>query len=125
MTLKRYNLDQIMGDIVNALLRAQEDLENTIGLYGEACDAVAECERIYRQTRGDTTRALRAEGMPVTLILDIAKGDTAGLKADVIKAEGRRKRYQMMVNAIEHRLNTLKFIARRTDALADQYMGEG
>lgn len=125
MSLKRYNLAQVNADLDNALLRAQEDLENTIGLYGEATDAVAECERLYRQTRGDTTRALRAEGMPATLINEIAKGGTSGLKAEVIKAEGTRKRYQMMVSAIEHRINTLKFIGRRTDAVADQYMGDG
>jgi hypothetical protein len=58
--------------------------------------------------------------MPVTLILDVSKGMTASLKTESLKAESRVKKAQHTIRAIEHRINSVKFIGRRTNENAER-----
>lgn len=123
--MKRFNLAQVNAELDNMLLRAQCDLEDVIEAFGEAVDEHAEAEARYRKTRGDTVRRLREEGIAATLIGDIVKGATAELKAESLRAEGLKAKCKLMAAAIELRINSLKFVGKRTDALADNQMGEG
>ena len=117
---KEYDLGQINSQAHNLLGRAQTDLSTAIEAYGLASDEFAECEQRLRKARETAITRLREEKMPVTLILDIVKGMTSELKRDSMKAEGRIKKASHMIRAIEHRINSVKFLGRRIDDAANR-----
>jgi len=114
----KFDLGVINSNAHNLLARAQTDLSAAIEAYGLATDEYAEAETRLRVARADTIKTLRDQGMAATLILDLAKGATASFKEEAIKAEGRIKKASHMIRAIEHRINSVKFIGRRTDEAA-------
>jgi len=116
--MKNYDISQINSNAHNFLAQAQADLEVAIEAYGQATDEYAEAETRLRVARADTIKTLRSQGMAATLILDLAKGATATFKEEAIKAEGRIKKASHLIRSIEHRINSVKFIGRRTDEAA-------
>jgi len=116
--MKNYDISQINSNAHNFLAQAQADLEVAIEAYGQATDEYAEAETRLRVARADTIKTLRSQGMAATLILDLAKGATATFKEEAIKAEGRIKKSSHLIRSIEHRINSVKFIGRRTDEAA-------
>jgi len=121
----RWNLEIVMAETPQALLRAQRKLEELIELYGLASDAHAEAEAQYRAAVGEATKRLRDEKNPATLVLTLAKSECAPLKEAVMKAEGERKRVEKLTRAIELRINTFKFIGRGIDTHINNQPGNG
>jgi hypothetical protein len=115
-----YDLATINSNAHNFLARAQDDLHTAIEAYGQASDEFADAEQRLREAREAAIRRLREEKMPVTLILDVSKGMTASLKTESLKAEARVKKAQHTIRAIEHRINSVKFIGRRTNENAER-----
>lgn len=112
---KTYDLPTIQGNIEQMLLRALESHEEAITAYGLANDAYADDMMAYRQAVAVVTKRLKAEGEKVTIIGDLVRGETAELKAAVLKSEGQMKRCKMLVLALEERIQAIKFIGRRLE----------
>lgn len=122
MGKKQYDLGKLNSDMNNALLRAQAELEETIQWFGQAADAYADANAAYDKAKGIAYRALREQGKS-GIDSDIeAKEIVCSDRARLDKADGLKKKFQHKIGACTERLQTLKFIAKRTDALADGYM---
>lgn len=122
MGRKQYNLPLLNSDMDNALLRAQAELEEAIELFGEAADAYADANAAYDKARGIAYRALREQGKGAGDADIEAKEIICADRGRLDKADGLKKKFQHKIGAITERLQSLKFIARRTDKLADGYM---
>lgn len=117
--MREYSLDQINSNAHNFLANAQEDLEKAIAAFALASDEHAEAETRLRIAREEATLMLRDQGNPVGLIDTLVRGKaTAYLKEESMKAEGRVKHAQHLIRSIENRINSVKFIGRRTDEAA-------
>jgi hypothetical protein len=117
--MKNYDIRTINSNAHNFLAQAQEDLESAIAAFAKASDDHAEAEMRLRIAREDAILMLKEQKMPATLILDLSKGKaTASLKAESMKAESRVKHAQHLIRSIENRINSVKFIGRRTDEAA-------
>lgn len=119
---KRYNLALLNADMDNALLRAQEELEEAIELFGEAADAYSDANAAYDKAKGIAYRALREQGKGSAESDIEAKEVVCEDRRRLDRADGLKKKYQHKIAACTERLQSLKFIARRTDALAHTYM---
>jgi len=113
--MEKYNLPNIQANIEQMLLRACEDHEKAIIAYGQASDIYADDFMAYRKAKAEVVKRLKAEGEKVTIISDIANGETAQLKGEMLKSEGQKKKCSMMVSALELRNNAIKFIGNRLD----------
>jgi len=117
---RQWNLAKINAQADQILLRTQTKLEETIDLtaqaYGEYADAVA----LYRQQKAETIKELLDRKTAATVSGEIASGACANLKADMMRAEGQWQRARNLCRALEERLQTIKFIARRVDVCADR-----
>lgn len=119
---KQYNLALLNADMDNALLRAQDELEQAIENFGKAADAFAEANAAYDKARGLAYRTLREQGKGSAESDIEAKELVSADRERLDKADGLKKKFQHRIGACTERLQTLKFIARRTDALAHSYM---
>lgn len=72
----------------------------------------AETEKVYRMELAKEIMALKANGMSVTLIPDIARGTVADLKFERDLAEGQYKAAIESMEAIKSRLSALQSILR-------------
>jgi hypothetical protein len=113
--MKKYDLGTIQSNIEQMLLRACEEHENAIIAYGEASDVYSDCFIAYRKKKSEVTKRLKKEGEKVTIIKDLANGETLELKGELLKAEGQMTKCKMIVNALENRINAVKFIGKRLD----------
>ena len=112
---KKYDLATIQSNIESMLLRALQEHEEWIKAYGEASDNYSETMVRYRKAKSDVVARLKGKGEKVTIIESLAQGETIDLKGEVIKAEGYMKKCQMYVNALQERIQTIKFIGKRID----------
>ena len=113
--MENYNLAKIQANIEQMLLRACQEHEKAIIAYGEANSIYSEDFVNYRQAKASVTKRLKAEGEKVTIIADLANGETIELKGKLLKSEGQMKKCAMMVKALEERINAVKYIGRRLD----------
>jgi hypothetical protein len=120
------DLAKINSNAHRLLARAQEDMHAAIEAFGQAADEHAEAECLYREALADATKALREaeKQMPATDREKLARGTTARLKKESMAAADRKKKAQYLIMSIEHRMNNVKYIGRRTDAMADNYQGD-
>jgi hypothetical protein len=115
--MKQYNLQNIYANIDNMLFEAQETLEKAIEAYGIANDDYGNKFTEYRKERAVIVRRLKSEGKQVGVIKDMTDGETANLKGELLKAEGRMKKCKMYVDAYTERVQAIKFVGRKTDTL--------
>ena len=113
--MNTYDLGTIQANIEQMLLRACEEQEKAIIAYGQANEIYADDFVNYRTAKADVTKRLKAEGEKVTIIADLANGETVELKGKQLKSEGQMKKCQMMVKALEERINAIKYIGKRLD----------
>ena len=118
--MKEYDLGVINANVENMLIQAQQGLEKAIQEYGEAVDVYGDSIVTYRKAKAEAVRRLKANGTAVTIIQDLAAGEVAEHKAEMVKAEGKMKRIRMLVDAYIERINGIKYIGRRTDDLANK-----
>lgn len=72
----------------------------------------AETEREYRLALSQRITTLKAEGMSVTLISDVARGDVADLKFNRDLAEGKYKASMQALEALKAQVNALQTISK-------------
>ena len=87
--------------------------------YGMACDIYADAFIKYRGKKAERTKYYKEKEERVTIIADMVQGDTLEEKKELLMAEGKKKTCEKWVMAYENRVNTFKFIGRKTDKLAN------
>lgn len=120
MADKQWNLACINSNADQMLLRTQTKLEETIELTSEAYGVFSDKTAIYRKQKAETIKELIERKTAATVSSDIANGACADLKSEMMKAEGRWHRARSLCRALEERLQTIKFIARRIDTCANR-----
>jgi len=113
--MKHYDLASIQASIEEMLLRACQSHEDAIIAYGQANEVYADDFVNYRQAKAAVTQRLKSQGEKVTIIADLANGETVEIKGKLLKSEGQMKKCQMMVKAYEERINAIKYIGKRLD----------
>lgn len=73
----------------------------------------AETERDYRKALAIEILRLKSDGMPATLILDVARGNLADLKFERDMAEEMYKSARDRLDALEAEMNGLQSIFKR------------
>lgn len=74
-------------------------------------------ERTYRMNLSQEILKLRAEGVPATLINDLARGNCADMKFQRDLAEGQYKAAIEAMEALKSQLSALQTIAKYQDAV--------
>ena len=90
---------------MNELTRSLAEGIDELRLLGRR---YAEAERTYRVEKAKAIRTLRAEGVPVTIILDLAGGHTAQWRFDRDTAEIMWKTQQEHINGLKLRIKILE-----------------
>ncbi|MDN4609147.1 hypothetical protein [Sporosarcina highlanderae] len=75
-------------------------------------DEAARAEYAYREALSKEHLILKTEGMPVTIIGDISRGNVAGLKFERDKAANRFRSGFSAMDAIKVEINALQSILR-------------
>jgi hypothetical protein len=75
--------------ITTEMIRVNKRLEQSSGALYKLATAKAEAERDYRKSLAQEILILRSNGLPVTLITDVAKGNLSDLlfKRDATEAQ--------------------------------------
>ena len=115
------DLVKVYANIDQSLLNSSANLESAIAAFGAAAAEAAGLTIEYRKEKARIFSKLHKEKIPATIIKEITAGETADLKGDVLKAEAKKKECQMWINAFEHRINTLKFIGKKTAPMTGDY----
>ena len=123
MTKRQYNPAQVNSEANNMLLRAQVELEDAHGCYAEAADLHTDAETAYIKEYGAARRRLREAGHAVGELKGLAMEETVALHDAMQRALNRKKRFERLIDIIMERINTIKFIARRTDVMAERFDG--
>jgi hypothetical protein len=118
---KQIDLVKVYANLDQTLINASANLESAIGAYAEFADLHATATIKYKQAKAEVYKRLNEEKKPVTLIKELAGGETANLKGELLKLEAKKNECKMLINAFEHRINTLKFIGKKTAPLAGDY----
>ena len=112
------DLVKVYANIDQSLVNACACLEKAIQAYGVASDTYADAVVIYRKEKACKFKKLKDDKVPATLIKEMVAGETADLKGEVLTCEAQKKQCQMYISLFEHRINTLKFIGKKTAPIA-------
>ena len=107
-----YDLSKLYSQIDQKLMDSQVELEGAIKAYGQACDVYADAFVAYRTAKAEAIKRLKGEGAAISIAVELAQGETAQLKGELLKAEGNRRRVEKMIDAYELRINSFKFIGK-------------
>ena len=98
--------------VIDELHAAYKRLDNAGGpLFKLACEK-AENERLYRQALAHEIMRLREEGMPATLISDVARGNKADERHMRDLAEIKYKSACELLRSIETQISALQTIIK-------------
>ena len=100
------------------LIKAQKLLDSYIEDFGVKSDHEAEMLKVYREKRAEVVRASREMSIQITLITDIAKGESALEKANYMKAVSERKKVQYKIESIKERIYTIRHLNRGIEGKA-------
>jgi len=114
----QWNLAVFNGNADQMLINTQLQLEETIELTARAYAEYAEHTAHYRKLKADMITAELNAGTPATVARETAAGACADAKADMMKAEGQWQRAKALSYALQEKLQTIKYIARRVDSAA-------
>lgn len=97
---------------VEQLRKATERLSEATKEVFRLASQRAEAERVYRMELQKEIMRLRAEGMPATLIVDVAKGKTADLKFERDKAREMHRSAMHSIQALQVEIQSWQSILR-------------
>ena len=80
-------------------------------------DEKAETERVYRLRLTQEILTLKAEGMPATLISDVARGNVSDLRFQRDAAEARYKAAIESLGALKSQLSALQSILKYQESM--------
>nr|WP_150959325.1 hypothetical protein [Aneurinibacillus sp. XH2] len=106
-----------LTDIAKEMYETSKRLDQASRVLYKMAKERAETERIYRMRLAQEMLSLKAEGMSVTLIPDIARGNVAELKFKRDVAEGQYKAAIESLEALKSRLSALQSIFRHQEAI--------
>ena len=110
-------LTNFYAKIPEKLVEAQGKLEESIKSFGTASELYTETFIEYRKLKGEVVKRLKGEGVQVSIIAEIAQGETAEAKGKMLNAEAQKKKTIMLYDAYRERLFTLRSMNRSTEAL--------
>ena len=96
-----------MNDLVNEIRNKCELLDKAVNQFGKRGRAAAEAERNYRILFAKEILKLKSEGLPATLIPDIAKGNTADAKFERDTADVTYQSAKEAINALKIEIEVL------------------
>ncbi|WP_010276520.1 hypothetical protein [Paenibacillus senegalensis] len=99
-------------NITQEMYETSQRLDQASRVIHKMARVKAETERVYRMKLAQEMMTLKAEGMSVTLIADIARGNVSDLKFERDLAEGQYKAAIESMEAIKSRLSALQSILR-------------
>ena len=105
-----------------SLQKAQIQMEKAIEAYGEACDLRAAAEEAYRKNRATAMIRLKKQGIAVSMLDKLAEGEVADQKAECLKLDGYKEHARMRIEAFKERINSIKWLGRKSEELADGYL---
>jgi len=105
------------GNVPEHLFNAQKLLEAYTEEFGAMSDIEAEMLRKYRVNRSLCVKKARENkvSIPVTLIGDIVKGETAIDKEEHLKAKSATKKVQYKIEAIKERIYSIRHLSKNID----------
>lgn len=98
--------------LIQELNNAQKRLGNATKLILQQAEQKAVTENAYRMELAKEITKLRAEGMPVSLISDVARGNVAYLKLERDNAESVYKGTLSAMRAMEVQISALQTMCR-------------
>lgn len=98
--------------IIKELYTAQQRLGNATKMVLQQAEQKAVTENAYRLALAKEITQLKADGMPTTLIPDVARGNVAYLKLERDNAESVYKGTLSAMKAMETQISALQTIAR-------------
>lgn len=101
-----------LTDIAQEIRRVSQRLDKAPKAIFEASREYAEAERDYRMELSKEITRLRAEGMNVTLVPDIARGNVSELKFKRDLAEGQYKASIESAKVLQSEMSGLQSIFR-------------
>ena len=96
-----------MNDLLTEIRNKCELLDKAVNQFGKRGRAAAEAERNYRILYAQEMLKLKSEGLPATLIPDIAKGNTADAKFDRDAADVTYQSAKEAINALKIQIKVL------------------
>lgn len=106
-----------LTDITKEMYETSKRLDQASRVLYKMAKERAETERVYRMKLAQEMITLKAEGMSVTLIPDIARGTLAELKFNRDLSEGQYKAAIESLEALKSRLSALQSILRYQEAI--------
>lgn len=106
-----------MHDVAAEIRRVSKRLDNAPKAIFDAAKEFAEAERVYRKELSIEIVKLKAEGSPVSIINDVARGNVADLKYKRDLAEGLYKSSIESAKALQSELSGLQSILRVQDTV--------
>lgn len=103
--------------IAKEILRVSKRLERSGNALFKRADDKALHEREYRKALSQEILTLKAQGLPVTLIADIARGNVADLKFERDLSEGQFKAAVEAVGALKTVSSMLQTVHKKYDNL--------
>jgi len=98
-----------------ALKETHEKLEDSIELYGQCAEQYADDFIAYRKEKSRLTKDYRDKGEKATNIKAMVDGDSAEFKHKLLLSEYQKKKVEMLINAYELRIQTIKFMGKKID----------
>lgn len=99
-------------DLTQAIWSTAKRIEGGVDILTSKAKAFAESERIYRKALAIEIVKLKTGGMPVTIINDVARGNTADLRYDRDVAEGVYKSCKEMLESLRAELTGLQSLLK-------------
>ena len=99
-------------DLTQAIWNIAKRIEGGVDILTSKAKEYAEAERIYRKSLAIEIVKLKTGGMPVTIINDVARGNTADLKYDRDVAEGIYKSCKEMLESLRSELTGLQSLLK-------------
>jgi len=107
-----FDIAALYANIPEKLIDCQVLLEKTIKAYGDAADQEAVTTLLYRKKKGEVIEELIRSKMPVTVVLEIARGKCAEEKQALMLATSAKNRLQKLIDGYRERLFTLRHLGR-------------
>jgi len=97
-----------MMDLMAEVQEKVHLLDKAVTQFGKRGSALADADRRYRVAYAEEILKLKAEGLPATLIPDIAKGKTADAKFERDAAEVTYNSAKEAINALKLQIRVIE-----------------
>ena len=103
---------KFLSEVHNNLVKAQSLLEDSAKVYGEYADQEAEATKEYREAKALAKKNAMSDGIPASATSEIVQGQTASLKAKLMKISGQKRKTLMMYEVMKERLYNIRHLSR-------------